>query len=165
MHTPANNSSQTAVIKEGLRLSFGVIGRLPRVVTEPGATFHDHYLPPGTIVGMSSWLMHRNPDIFTDPMKFDPERWLKSVEEYRRLDHHLVPFGRGTRQCVGMPLAYSELYVTLGTLFRQFPRGLRVWKTTPETMRDYEDFFSSYHPDSRRDEWFQAYMEKDEKPV
>lgn len=75
----------------------------------------------------------------------------------------MVPFGRGTRQCVGMPLAYTELYVTLGTLFRRFPRGLKVHKTTPETMRDYEDFFSSYHPNSKREEWFKAYMDADEK--
>ncbi len=62
-----------------------------------------------------------------------------------------------------MPLAYTELYVTLGTLFRRFPRGLKVHKTTPETMRDYEDFFSSYHPNSKREEWFKAYMDADEK--
>ena len=153
----------TAVIKEGLRLSFGVVGRLPRVVPQPGVTFEGHYLPPGTIVGMSSWIMHRDANVFHDPMQFKPERWLQSPEEFRRLDHSMVPFGRGTRQCVGMPLAYCELYVTLGTLFRRFPKGLQVWKTTPETMTDYEDFFSSYHPYSKRDEWFKAYMKDEEK--
>lgn len=153
----------TAVIKEGLRLSFGVVGRLPRVVPAPGATFEGHYLPPGTVVGMSSWMMHRDPEVFEEPMRFDPERWLKSSEEFRRLDHNMVPFGRGTRQCVGMPLAYCELYVTLGTLFRRFPKGLKVWKTTPDVMTDYEDFFSSYHPYSKRDQWFKAYAEQDEK--
>lgn len=152
-----------AVVKEGLRLSFGVVGRLPRVVPSPGVKVGDYFLPAGTVVGMSSWLMHRDPNVFKDPMKFDPERWLKSAEEYRRLDHNMVPFGRGTRQCVGMPLAYCELYVTLATLFRRFPKGLKVWKTTPETMTDYEDFFSSYHPYRKQDEWFKAYMEEGEK--
>lgn len=51
---------------------------------------------------MSSWLMHRNPDIFPEPMKFEPERWL-NLEDARRLDHHMVPFGRGRTMCVGMP--------------------------------------------------------------
>jgi cytochrome P450 len=46
--------------------------------------------------------MHRNPEIFPDPMKYDPERWMDQVD-VRRLDHHMVPFGRGSRQCVGMP--------------------------------------------------------------
>jgi len=153
----------TAVIKEGLRLSFGVVGRLPRVVPSGGATLQGYFIPEGYIVGMSSWLMHRDPTVVTDPETFDPERWLKSPEDFRRLDHTMVPFGRGTRQCVGMPLAYTELYVTLGTLFRRFPRGLKVYKTTPETMRDYEDFFSSYHPYSKREEWLRAYMDKNEK--
>jgi cytochrome P450 len=90
------------VIKEALRLSFGVIGRLPRVVPHPGETFSGYFVPGGTIVGMSSWLMHRNPDVFPDPMKFDPDRWLNH-EDFRRLERHMVPFGRGARQCVGMP--------------------------------------------------------------
>ena len=95
-------------------------------------------------------------------MTFDPERWLVSTEQTYTLDHNMVPFGRGTRQCVGMPLAYTELYVTLGTLFRRFPRGLRCWEgCTEANMTDYEDFFSSYHPYSRRKEWFQAVMEKE----
>lgn len=147
---------QTAVIKEGLRLSFGVVGRLPRVVPSPGDTFADHFLPPGTTVSMSSWMMHRDPTVFPDPMRFDPQRWLVSTEESQRLLRNMVPFGRGSRQCVGMPLAYAELYIALGTFFRRFERGVRVWKTTPETMGDFEDFFSSYHPYSRRDEWFRA---------
>jgi len=53
-------------------------------------------------VGMSSWLMHRNPDVFPEPMAFKPERWL-DIEDFRRLDKHIVAFGRGSRQCVGMP--------------------------------------------------------------
>lgn len=92
-------------------------------------------------------------------MNFDPERWLQGSEQTWRLNRNMVPFGRGTRQCVGMNLAYAELYIMLGTFFRRFPRGLGVWKTTPDTMTDYEDFFSSYHPYSKREEWFKAYMQ------
>lgn len=148
----------TAVIKEGLRLSFGVVGRLPRVVPPGGTTLSDHYIPAGCVVSMSSWMMHRNAAVFPDPMAFDPERWMRGPEHTHHLEHHMVPFGRGSRQCVGMPLAYSELYVTLGSLFRRFPRGLSVGASTVGNMRDYEDFFSSYHPYSRRKEWFHAVM-------
>lgn len=69
---------------------------------DSGATFNGYSVPGGTIVGMSSWLMHRNQEVFPEPMKFDPDRWL-DADNYRTLDHHMVPFGRGTRQCVGMP--------------------------------------------------------------
>lgn len=47
----------TAVIKEGLRFSYGVLGRLPRVIETPEAAFNGHTVPRGTIVGMSSWMM------------------------------------------------------------------------------------------------------------
>ena len=109
-------------------------------------------------------MMHRDPKVFPDPLKFDPERWLKSEAEFRRLEHNMAPFGRGTRQCVGMPLAYTELYVMIGTFFWRFPSGLKVYgKTTADVMTDYEDFFSSYHPYSRRDEWFRSYKIADDE--
>ncbi|KAF1985483.1 cytochrome P450 [Aulographum hederae CBS 113979] len=141
----------TGIVKEGLRLSFGVIGRLPRVTPAGGATFNGHYLPSGTIVGMSSWLMHRNPTIFPSPRTFSPTRWL-DPENYRRCDRHMVPFGRGTRQCVGMPLAYAELYITLAMFVHRF-EGLKIYRTTPKDL-EYEDFFSAYHVAGR--EWFRA---------
>ncbi|KAF2141086.1 uncharacterized protein K452DRAFT_299132 [Aplosporella prunicola CBS 121167] len=134
----------TAVIKEGLRLSFGVPGRLPRVTPEGGATFNGYYVPEGTIVGMSSWLMHRDEAAFPEPMKFEPSRWL-DPEDARRLDRYMIPFGRGSRQCVGMPLAYCEIYVTLGAFFRRFAdTQLEVYKTTARDL-EFVDFFSSYY--------------------
>jgi cytochrome P450 len=50
-------------------------------------------------------MMHRNESVFPSPEKFDPERWLDPVAA-RALDKHLVPFGKGSRQCVGMPYAF-----------------------------------------------------------
>ncbi|OJD15879.1 hypothetical protein AJ78_03897 [Emergomyces pasteurianus Ep9510] len=91
-----------AVIKESLRLSFGVIGRLPRVVPASGAEFNGYTVPPGTIVSMSSWMMHRNENIFPDPDTFDPSRWLNPATS-KILDRYLVAFGKGSRKCVGMP--------------------------------------------------------------
>jgi len=63
-----------------------------------------------------------------------------------------------------MPLDFAEVYVMLGRIFWTFPQGLRVVEqeggTTVETMRDYEDYFSSYHPYAKRGELFRAVMEK-----
>lgn len=101
------------------------------------------YIPEGYVVGMSSWCMHRNEDVFPNATKFDPGRWL-DPEAARFLDRHIVPFSRGTRQCVGMPLAYCELYVTLGRFFRRF-QNLKVYNTKREDMV-YDDYFSAYHP-------------------
>ena len=101
-------------------------------------------------------MMHRDPEVFPDPMKFDPKRWLYSTEQTQRLNHNMVPFGCGSRQCVGMPLTYAEIYVMLGTMFWRFCRELRVRGTTLETMTDSEDWFSSYYPYSKRDEWLRV---------
>lgn len=150
----------TGVIKEGLRLSFGVPGRLSRVVPPGGATFNGYFIAGGCCVGMSSWLMHRNPDIFPDPDKFDPERWT-NITRYRESERGIVAFGRGSRQCVGMPLAYAELYVTLGSLFHAFD-GLEVFETTMFDL-ELDDFFSGYHIAGRK--WFRAtgtHQSKDE---
>jgi len=138
----------TGVVKEGLRLSFGVIGRLPRVVPPgPGATFNGHYLVPGTVLSMSSWMMHRDPKVFPDPDKFEPARWLDPVNA-RKCEKNLVAFGRGSRICLGLTLAYAEIYCTLGTFFRRF-EDLEVYETGPEDLV-YDDFLSSHHPPTAR---------------
>lgn len=41
------DAAQTGVVREGVRLSYGVIGRLPRVVPDPGAEFNGYFLPAG----------------------------------------------------------------------------------------------------------------------
>jgi cytochrome P450 len=51
---------------------------------------------------MSSWVLHQDEDYFPNPTKFDPDRW-SDPEEARRMDKAFVPFGKGTRGCVGMP--------------------------------------------------------------
>lgn len=116
--------------------------------------------------------MHHNEDIFPNADKFDPSRWLDPVAA-RALEKHLVSFGKGARQCLGMPytslvssspidlslpykpgadfknrLAYCELYVTLGTIFRKF-ENLKADQIGPEDLI-YDDYFSSFHPKNAR---------------
>ncbi|PWY94921.1 cytochrome P450 [Aspergillus sclerotioniger CBS 115572] len=132
----------TAVIKEALRLSCGVPGRLPRVVPESGAEFNGYYVPAGTVVSMSSWTMHHNEDLFPQSEIFDPNRWMDPATS-KTMDKYLFSFGKGSRQCIGMPLAYCELYVTIGRVFRQYD-DLKTARKSREELR-YNDYFSSYH--------------------
>jgi len=53
-----------------------------------------------TPVGMNNLFMHNNPDIFTDPLVFSPERWLQPNS--KDLAKYFVPFSRGTRMCTGI---------------------------------------------------------------
>lgn len=110
----------TACIQEGLRLSCGVSSRLQRIAPDEDLIFHDGAkqwtIPRGTPIGMTSTLMHYNPSIFPSPNAFRPERWIENP----RLDKYLIAFSRGSRQCIGINLAYAELYLALATIFRQY---------------------------------------------
>ena len=90
-----------AVIQESLRLSLGVLARLPRKNMKSPMMYKDWEIPKGQLVGMSSRNIHYNEDIYPDPWRFDPERWLKG-QESKDLEKYLVSFSRGSRRCIGM---------------------------------------------------------------
>ncbi|MCJ1321263.1 hypothetical protein MMC15_006607 [Xylographa vitiligo] len=111
----------TAIIYEALRLSYGVSSRLARVSPAPllftdALTGKEWSIPPGTPTSMTSVLIHQDESIFPDALVFDPDRWLKDP----RLVKYLVSFSKGTRQCLGMNLAYAELYMCLAAVWRRF---------------------------------------------
>lgn len=101
------------VIKEGLRLSYGVPGRLPRVIETPDATFNGYRVPKGTIVSMSTWMLHRDPKNFPEPEQFIPERWSDPAKSRTLENKYFAPFGRGSRQCVGMQYATYASFLSL----------------------------------------------------
>ncbi|KAM3475568.1 hypothetical protein MY5147_003668 [Beauveria neobassiana] len=105
-----------ALIKEGLRLSYGTMHRRPRVSPSQPLAFREWVIPAGVPVGMSAYFQHRDPSIFPSPEKFMPERWLKNVT--LEMQHSLVPFSKGSRHCLGMHLAYCEINFILAALFR-----------------------------------------------
>ncbi|MCJ1398638.1 hypothetical protein MMC11_001838 [Xylographa trunciseda] len=112
----------TAVIQEALRLSYGVSTRLARVSPSLPLLFTDSHsgktwsIPPGTPVSMTSVLVHQDESIFPNAQVFDPERWLNNP----RLVRYLVSFTKGSRQCLGMNLAYAEQYLCLAAIWRRF---------------------------------------------
>lgn len=107
-----------AVIHEGLRLSYGVTQRLPRVPTQEdllydgswtpvksnSAPTHIRYtIPRGYAVSMSNGIMHHNESVFPDSHIFSPERWLcQDGSRSKNLDRYLMSFNRGSRICLGM---------------------------------------------------------------
>ncbi len=101
------------VLKEAMRLypPAPVIGRqVARTVT-----IGDHILPRGTDIVISPYALHRRPDYFPEPERFDPERWTPEAE--RRLPRHAyLPFSAGPRICIGNHFAMMEAHIILATL-------------------------------------------------
>lgn len=110
----------TAIIQEALRLSYGVSTRLQRIPHEvlqfQAPDGRSWIIPAGTPVSMTSVLLHHNESIFPDSKAFSPERWLENP----RLDKYLVAFSKGSRNCLGMNLAYAEMRLCLSSIFRKF---------------------------------------------
>ncbi|KIK64708.1 hypothetical protein GYMLUDRAFT_981973 [Collybiopsis luxurians FD-317 M1] len=86
----------TAFIKESLRMAIGAVHPMPRIVGHETPEIAGLKIPPGTVVGMSPYFVHMNPEVFDDPFTFKPDRWL--VENTSEMMFDLVPFGKGPRQ-------------------------------------------------------------------
>ncbi|KAL3477782.1 cytochrome P450 [Aspergillus californicus] len=128
----------SAVIKETLRLYTPTPALLPRTVPLDGFTVDGHFLPGGTIIFLSLYLIHHNPALFSEPKTFRPERWLEG--EGKEAEQYYVPFSRGTRSCIGMNLAYHEMYSFLAILFSRF--DIEMVDTGECDMEWYEDMFA-----------------------
>jgi cytochrome P450 len=76
-----------------------------------------HRIPKGTLILWSAHLAGRDPDAWTDPLRFDPDRFVDLSPEQRTLaDAAWVPFGRGPRNCIGFALAQMELTLIISRL-------------------------------------------------
>ncbi|KAF5621099.1 phenol 2-monooxygenase [Fusarium tjaetaba] len=110
----------TNVIDETLRLYAAVPAALPRVVPTGGAHLAGHFIPGDTVVSTQAWTLHRDPQVFPDPETWDPSRW----EKGSKIMHDAVmPFGGGSRVCIGKHLARMELRLATARFFRAFPNA------------------------------------------
>lgn len=106
------------VILETLRISYGVIGALPRRVPKGGAVIGGYHLPGDSTIEMDNYSLHHDEEIFPDSHRFWPERW--SSPESKQNEKYVNAFGAGPRQCLGINLALCELYLTFANIFRRF---------------------------------------------
>ena len=126
-----------ACIKEAFRLHPAAGLPLERVVPEGGTEIAGHYVPGGTIVGCSAWLIHLNKGIFGDDADvYRPERWLYDEElmqtdigkeaENRRIKEMngtMFQFGMGSRTCIGKNISLLEIYKLVPSMLRRFEVG------------------------------------------
>ena len=66
-------------------------------------------VPKGSVVLISTWLMHRNPTQWRDPDRFDPDRFDLERPGPRHARYSYFPFGAGPRVCIGASFAMQEI--------------------------------------------------------
>ncbi|KAH7087218.1 cytochrome P450 [Paraphoma chrysanthemicola] len=135
-----------ATIEETLRLYGAAPSSLPRVVPLGGTRFAGHYIPQGVTVDTQAYTFHRDPEIWSDPLTFNPQRWISSKEGRVPEAHSPAaktafhPFGAGARSCIGIHLARMELRYAVAFFFRECKGMGLAPSTTPESM-EFENFF------------------------
>ncbi len=114
-----------AVVKETLRLR-PVIEHVLRRLTQP-TELGGHLLPAGTTIAPSIYLVHRDPDVYPDPARFLPERFL----EHPAGTYTWIPFGGGVRRCLGASFALLEIHKIL----KAIATAVELSPTRPEAER------------------------------
>ena len=119
-----------ATIHEGMR-NRPVIPMIVRLVKRPWR-FGDYVLPARTAVAVSITALHHRPDIYPEPMRFDPERFVG----VKPGTYTWIPFGGGIRRCLGATLAMAEQRVVLEAIARRTDLAAPDPRPEPARMRN-----------------------------
>jgi cytochrome P450 len=117
----------TATIQETLRLR-PVIVLVVRKLTEP-VEIGGYELPAGVAVTPCIHLVHRNPEIYPEPERFLPERFLDNPPG----TYTWIPFGGGVRRCLGAAFAQFEMAVVL----KELVKAHQIRPASPKSERPF----------------------------
>ncbi|PPJ56321.1 hypothetical protein CBER1_00626 [Cercospora berteroae] len=113
-----------ACIKEGLRLCAATGLPLWREVPKGSGAIElfGHYFPEGTELGINTWVAHYDEDIWgPDAAQFKPERWIdSSAEKLKEMDSMFMPFGLGSRTCIGRHISFLEINKVVPMIVSKF---------------------------------------------
>jgi len=104
-----------AVCQETLRIYPIATNVFPRVVQKP-IEIMGYQLEPGMVAIVSIYLTHHREDIYPEPKEFKPERFL----ERQFSPYEYLPFGGGTRRCIGSAFALFEMKLVLATILSEY---------------------------------------------
>ena len=112
-----------AAIAESMRLYPPAWG-FSRTVLED-TTLDGWPVPAGSVCAISMWALHRDPRFWADPADFRPERWLTADGAFDEAAPGQprgawLPFGMGSRICIGMSFAWTEAVLALAVLCRRW---------------------------------------------
>ncbi|XP_022956389.1 cytochrome P450 71B26-like [Cucurbita moschata] len=117
------------VVKEVLRLHPPIPLLLPRETISP-FKLNSYNMDPKAHLHVNVWAIGRDPQSWTDPEEFFPERFIGSNIDYKGQNFELIPFGSGRRICPGMNMATLVVELALANLLLCFD-----WKL-PDGMKE-----------------------------
>ncbi|CAN0866870.1 Cytochrome P450 CYP82J17 [Linum grandiflorum] len=155
-----------AVVKETLRLYLAAPVGVPHGAIEE-CTINSYNIPKNTRIFTNLWKLHRDPDVWSDPEEFKPERFLEENRNYNyssasgQYHFEYIPFGSGRRSCPGMEFALQVMNLTGARLLQDFSitspgedgeavhmgegMGLTLPKATPLEVRIVPRFLPSLY--------------------
>ncbi|KAJ9567398.1 hypothetical protein OSB04_003364 [Centaurea solstitialis] len=111
-----------AIVKETLRLYPAAPLSAPRQFSED-CTLAGYHVPKGTWLMVNLWKIQHDPEIWSDPFEFRPERFLDEAHmhvDVKGRNFELIPFSAGRRYCPGIGLTLQILHIVLATLLQNF---------------------------------------------
>lgn len=109
------------VMNESIRLVTPVQWAMRQTVRD--TELLGYYLPKGTNVIAYPGMNHRLPEIWTDPLTFDPERFTEPRNEHKRHRYAFTPFGGGVHKCIGMVFDQLEIKTDPAPAAAPLPAG------------------------------------------
>jgi cytochrome P450 len=82
-------------------------------------TIDGYHIPKGAQIYISTYVLHRHPDLWNSPDTFDPDRFTpENIKNRHKFAY--IPFGSGPRFCIGNNFAIMEMTVALAMIVREF---------------------------------------------
>jgi len=107
-----------AVISESMRVLPPVGGAFREIMQD--TEYGGFSLKKGWTVSMSPGVAHGDESVWTEPTKFDPERWMPERAEHKQHPFAWIPFGGGPRKCLGEHFAMLEMELVIAELLRDY---------------------------------------------
>ncbi|MEU3407396.1 cytochrome P450 [Streptomyces sp. NPDC006670] len=115
------------LVRETLRLR-SPAWILMRQAARPGVLLGGVKIPDGTELLFSPLTLHRDPELYPNPMEFDPDRWLTADPR----GWAFLPFGAGPRKCIGDHFALTEMATVVATIAARW----RLRPLSPQALRE-----------------------------
>lgn len=114
-----------AVIHESLRMVAPVRAMTRRVLEN--TQYQEYCIPKDYAVTVNCPVTHYDSEVWTEPEKFDPERWFDPRNEQKRKPFGFIAFGGGPRLCLGKNFALVEMRLMMALILRGY-----TWEVLPD---------------------------------